>query len=223
MFLPLTDSDLLDFIDNQSKVFEIDFSKNQLDYPTSFVYLSNLGMKCNIDFSNLTKDQKFEIIKFYMISETIVHIENLEKLILQIYLQYKGIQIEEFKSDILSIEEIEEFITKNEDLLDKYDQVLSSIFLYMLLSFKTEEEKLELKKSCEINKDKNFIGLNFINLLKYQEFYGLFLISSPKYSIYFEPYFEQYMFEGYNLFYYLNNENNLLMKTFSVILNPEEN
>lgn len=222
MFLPLTDDDLLNFIDNQDKVFEIDFSKNQLDYPTSFVYLSNLGMRCNIDFSSIEKEQKFEIIKYYMESEVIVHIENLEKLVLQIYLQYKGIQIEEFKSDILSSEEIEEFITKNEDLLDKYDQVLSSIFLYMLLSFKTEEEKLELKKSCEINKDQNFIGLNFVNLLKYSEFYIIFLMSSPKYSIYFEPYFEKYMFEGYNLFNFLNTENNILMKTFSVILNQEE-
>lgn len=222
MFLPLIDDDLLNFIDNQDKVFEIDFSKNQLDYPTSFVYLSNLGMRCNIDFSSIEKEQKFEIIKYYMESEVIVHIENLEKLVLQIYLQYKGIQIEEFKSDILSSEEIEEFITKNEDLLDKYDQVLSSIFLYMLLSFKTEEEKLELKKSCEINKDQNFIGLNFVNLLKYSEFYIIFLMSSSKYSIYFEPYFEKYMFEGYNLFNFLNTENNILMKTFSVILNQEE-
>ena len=222
MFLPLSDSELLDFIDNQDNVFEIDFSKNQLDYPTSFVYLSNLGMKCNINFSNIEKDQKFEIIKYYMESEVIVHIENLEKLVLQIYLQYKSIQIEEFKSDILSTEEIEDFIIKNEDLLDKYDQVLSSIFLYMLLTFKTEEERSELKEACEINKDQNFIGLNFVNLLKYQEFYGLFLLSEPKYSIYFEPYFEKYMFEGYNLFNFLNNENNILMKTFSVILNPEE-
>ena len=222
MFLPLTDNDLLNFIDNQDKVFEIDFSKNQLDYPTSFVYLSNLGMRCNIDFSSIEKEQKFEIIKYYMESEVIVHIENLEKLVLQIYLQYKGIQIEEFKSDILSSEEIEEFITKNEDLLDRYDQVLSSIFFYMLLSFKTEEEKLELKKSCEINKNQNFIGLNFVNLLKYSEFYIIFLMYSPKYSIYFEPYFEKYMFEGYNLFNFLNTENNILMKTFSVILNQEE-
>lgn len=222
MFLPLTDDDLLNFIDNQDKVFEIDFSKNQLDYPTSFVYLSNLGMRCNIDFSSIEKEQKFEIIKYYMESEVIVHIENLEKLVLQIYLQYKDIQIEEFKSDILSSEEIEEFIAKNEDLLDKYDQVLSSIFFYMLLSFKTEEEKLELKKSSEINKNQNFIGLNFVNLLKYSEFYIIFLMYSPKYSIYFEPYFEKYMFEGYNLFNFLNTENNILMKTFSVILNQEE-
>ena len=222
MFLPLTDNDLLNFIDNQDKIFDIDFSKNQLDYSTSFVYLSNLGMRCNIDFSSIEKEQKFEIIKYYMESEVIVHIENLEKLVLQIYLQYKGIQIEEFKSDILSSEEIEEFITKNEDLLDRYDQVLSSIFFYMLLSFKTEEEKLEFKKSGEINKNQNFIGLNFVNLLKYSEFYIIFLMSSPKYSIYFEPYFEKYMFEGYNLFNFLNTENNILMKTFSVILNQEE-
>lgn len=222
MFLPLSDSELLDFIDNQDNVFEIDFSKNQLDYPTSFAYLSNLGMRCNIDFSSIEKEQKFEIIKYYMESEVIVHIENLEKLVLQIYLQYKGIQIEEFKSDILSTEEIEDFLTINENLLDKYDQVLSSIFLYMLLTFKTEEERSELKEACEINKDQNFIGLNFINLFKYQEFYGLFLLHEPKYSIYFEPYFEKYMFEGYNLFNFLNNENNILMKTFSVILNPED-
>lgn len=222
MFLPLSDSELLDFIDNQDNVFEIDFSKNQLDYPTSFVYLSNLGMRCNIDFSSIEKEQKFEIIKYYMESEVIVHIENLEKLVLQIYLQYKGIQIEEFKSDILSTEEIEDFLTINENLLDKYDQVLSSIFLYTLLTFKTEEERSELKEACEINKDQNFIGLNFINLFKYQEFYGLFLLHEPKYSIYFEPYFEKYMFEGYNLFNFLNNENNILMKTFSVILNPED-
>ena len=78
MFLPLDDNQLLDFIDNQDKVYEIDFSKNTLDNQTALTYLSNLEMKCNVDFSNLSLEQKFDLIKTYMMFDSMVSIENLE-------------------------------------------------------------------------------------------------------------------------------------------------
>lgn len=220
MFLPLDDNQLLEFIDNQDKVYEIDFSKNTLDNQTALTYLSNLEMKCNVDFSNLSLEQKFDLIKTYMMFDSMVSIENLEKITLQIFNQYKGLIIEDSILDILSKDEISSFIKENQDLLQKYDEVLSSIFFFNLMSFYNNEEKELMKKGCtKIIQNPRYIGINFVNLLKYPEFYAQFLFDKPKYTYYFKEYFEDYMFKGYNLFKFLQTENNIILRVFSDIFN----
>jgi hypothetical protein len=220
MFLPLDDNQLLEFIDNQDKVYVIDFSKNTLDNQTALTYLSNLEMKCNVDFSGLSLEQKFDLIKTYMTFDSMVSIENLEKLVLQIFNQYKGISLEDCNLNILSKEEIVTFIDKNQKLLQKYDEVFSSIFFFNLLSYYNEEERELMKKGCEkIIQNPRYIGINFVNLLKYPEFYAQFLLDKPKYTYYFQEYFEDYMFKGYNLFKFLETENNIILRVFSDIFN----
>ena len=220
MFLPLDDNQLLEFIDNQDKVYVIDFSKNTLDNQTALTYLSNLEMKCNIDFSGLSLEQKFDLIQTYMTFDSMVSIENLEKLVLQIFNQYKGISLEDCNLNILSKEEITTFIDKNQELLQKYDEVFSSIFFFNLLSYYNEEEKELMKKGCEkIIQNPRYIGINFVNLLKYPEFYAQFLLDKPRYTYYFQEYFEDYMFKGYNLFKFLETENNIILRVFSDIFN----
>lgn len=220
MFLPLDDNQLLEFIDNQDKVYEIDFSKNTLDNQTALTYLSNLEMKCNIDFSGLSLEQKFDLIKIYMTFDSMVSIENLEKIVLQIFNQYKGISLEDCNLNILSKEEISTFIDKNQELLQKYDEVFSSIFFFNLLSYYNEEERELMKKGCEkVIQNPRYIGINFVNLLKYPEFYAQFLLDKPKYTYYFQEYFEDYMFKGYNLFKFLETENNIILRVFGSLFN----
>ena len=78
--------------------------------------------------------------------DSLVSIEYLEKITLQIFNQYKGLLIEDSILDILSKDEISSFIKENPDLLQKYDEVLSSIFFFNLMTFYNNED-IELMKN----------------------------------------------------------------------------
>ena len=128
--------------------------------------------------------------------------------------------IEDSILDILSKDEISSFIKENPDLLQKYDEVLSSIFFFNLMSFYNNEEKELMKKGCtKIIQNPRYIGINFVNLLKYPEFYAQFLLDKPKYTYYFQEYFEDYIFKGYNLFKFLQTENNIIFRVFGDMFN----
>lgn len=221
MFVPLQDEDLLTFIDNQDDVYDIEFAKNTLDNHTAFIYLSNLEIKFKVNFDGLSKQQKFDILNEYLKFDAILNCENLEKLALKAFNRFKGIDIQDDNRDcVLSDEELDEFIEQNKDLLTRYDEVFSSLFFFILYSFYNEKERDELKANCsKIVTDSRYVGINFVNLLKYKEFYAQYLLFAPKYTYYFEPYFDEYMFKGENLYKFINTENNIVLRVFSDLFN----
>ena len=215
MKLPLTDEELLEFVENQDKVFDIEITNDEFDNKTSLIYISNLNIKCNCLFNDSNK--KLDFIKEYLLSNRIVSIENVEKMLLKIILISIGYKLKDFESDITE-EECEKFIKDNEELISKLQTFLDSLVIYGISTYVQEDKKKDFMKDIETIDDAEYIGLNVVNLLKYQElsFYYVFRNIGEQYN--FVKQFNDYIFDGKNLFYYFNNDNNMLIKMIPLML-----
>lgn len=220
MILPLQDNELLDFIENQNKVFDIDYKGSSLKGDIAFTYLSNLQLKCRFDLQNLTQEELFELLVAYMKTDKIVSVENLEKAVIGIFLLYNGIEIDGFDYGLIR-ETAQSFIDANKQLVERWSDVLNSMFLYSILCYGNKIDRETAQKDLDVITDKNYIGLNFVNLFKYPEFYCYFIVKEIKPVTYFKPYFEDLMFDGNNLYYYFNTETNLILKGVGSVLNEE--
>jgi len=215
MKLPLTDEELLEFVENQDKVFDIEITNDEFDNKTSLIYISNLNIKCNCLFNDSNK--KLDFIKEYLLSNRIVSIENVEKMVIKIILYSIGYKLKDFEADITE-EECEKFIKDNEELVSKLQTFLDSLVIYGISTYVQEDKKKDFMKDIEIIDDAEYIGLNVVNLLKYQElsFYYVFRDIGEQYN--FVKQFNDYIFDGKNLFYYFNNDNNMLIKMIPLML-----
>lgn len=216
MKLPLTDEELIKFVENQDNTFDIDIVNDEFDNKTSLIYISNLNIKCNCIFKD-TKT-KLDFIKEYLLSNKIVSIENIEKMIVKIILFSIGYQLQDFQADI-SEDECSEFILDNKDLMDKIITFLDSLVSYSISSYiKDEDKKKDFFKEYEIIDDKDYIGLNIVNILKYRDLYFYYVFKEVDKQYNFVKQFNDYMFDGKNLFYYFNTENNMLIKMIPMML-----
>lgn len=215
MKLPLTDEELLGFVENQDKVFDIEITNDEFDNKTSLIYISNLNIKCNCIFND--SDKKLNFIKEYLLTNKIVTIENVEKMVVKIILYSIGYKLKEFEADI-SDEECEKFINENKELINKLNIFLDSLLLYAITTYVQEDKKEEFLKNIQVIDDIEYIGLNIVNLFKYQElsFYYVFKELGEQYN--FIKQFNDYIYDGKNLFYYFNNENNMLIKMIPLML-----
>ena len=215
MKLPLTDEELLEFVENQDKVFDIEITNDEFDNKTSLIYISNLNIKCNCLFNDSNK--KLDFIKEYLLSNRIVSIENVEKMVIKVILYSIGYKLKDFEADITE-EECEKFIKDNEELVSKLQTFLDSLVIYGISTYVQEDKKKDFMKDIKIIDDAEYIGLNVVNLLKYQElsFYYVFRDIGEQYN--FVKQFNDYIFDGKNLFYYFNNDNNMLIKMIPLML-----
>lgn len=215
MKLPLTDEELLEFVENQDKVFDIEITNDEFDNKTSLIYISNLNIKCNCIFKD--SEKKLDFIKEYLLSSRIVSIENVEKMLIKIILVSTGYKLKDFEADITD-EECEKFIEENSELMNKLQTFLDSLLIYGITVYVQKDKKEEFLKDIQVIDDAEYIGLNIVNLLKYKElsFYYVFRELGEQYN--FVKQFNDYMFDGNNLYYYFNNENNMLLKMVPLML-----
>jgi hypothetical protein len=91
------------------------------------------------------------------------------------------------------------FIAENEKIIKTWTERLDSLLVYNL----TINEKLkEQLTEFPIDETNDIVGINFVSLLKHEEFYDFYLIVDLKTLKFYKNYFEQYMFKGQNLFSY---------------------
>ena len=159
MKLPLTDEELLGFVENQDKIFDIEITNDEFDNKTSLIYISNLNIKCNCIFKD--SEKKLDFIKEYLLSSRIVSIENVEKMLLKIILVSTGYKLKDFEADITD-EECGKFIEENFELMNKLQTFLDSLLIYGITVYVQEDKKEEFLKDIQVIDDAEYIEYQIV-------------------------------------------------------------
>ena len=84
--------------------------------------------------------------------------------------------------------------------------------IYNLHTIDLEDAKDFIDSAPKNNTD-SLVGVNFVSLLKHEEIYHLIVDTELTDCVFYEKYFDEYMFKGKNLYSYWANDNNPLFLT----------
>ena len=190
--LPIPIEDLKKYFQDKETYFVVDLKNSELPNDKIFTYLSNLNVPCDI----INPD--FDLLKEYFNTKSLVDIPTLEKMAINVLFTFKGLQ---------QVEEHKEFISNNKEILSKWESVLDSLVLYNVYTLQLEETSAHVE-SYPLDDTDDITGINFLGLLKHEDFFYYFNGAKQENVKFYKKYFNDYMFKGDNLFTYWANENN---------------
>jgi hypothetical protein len=190
--LPIPIEDLKKYFENKETYFVVDLKDSSLSNDKILTYLSNLNVPCDIINPNL------DLLKEYLNSKSLVSIPSLEKFAIDLLLSYKNLQKQDAYDD---------FIKENNEIIKKWESVLDSLILYNIYTLQINDT-VEHVESFPIDETDDLTGINFLGLLKHEDFYYYYNGAKQENCKYYKKYFNDYMFKGHNLFTYWANENN---------------
>lgn len=193
---PIPIEHLKEYFQDKNTRYIIDYGNSELKGEKLLVYLGNLDLPCDIIYAD--DASMYEMIAAYMKFTHIVNIESLERSAMDLIFQRKGVK------ELFTPEAVED----NVDIIDHWIKRLDSMTLYNMWTVDSDDFKDFVTSHPEDNTD-SLIGINFVSLLKYPEFYDYFSIPIEESELtYYSRYFNDYMFKGNNLYSYWANENN---------------
>jgi hypothetical protein len=202
------------FVNKENTSFLIDYENSQLQGSKLLIYLSNLDVPCDIDI-DIFGDEYLNLLAEYMKSPFIVNIDTLEKGAIDVMQVANGT-----KTDTTSYDK---FITENKEVVDYWLDVLNSLPAYNLYCVDVDEFK-EFAKSRPVKEIDASKGINFVSLLKHEEFFNFYQNWNDQKSFYIDEYFNDYIFKGKNLYSFWANENNpMFLLTWGVSSGYMEN
>lgn len=199
---PISIDDLKKYFVDKDIKFVIDYKESKLKETKLLVYLSNLDVPCDIEIDT-ESEEFFSLLSHYLNFHMIINIEILERYALAMILCYMGI-IEEPK--------FSSFIDKNKDILERWKSVLNSLALYNISTITIPEIQEQISK-FETIEDDSLVGINFVNLLKYEDMYMIFSNYDKNDLKYYQTFFKDCVYRGNNLYKYWANENNPMFLT----------
>lgn len=193
---PIKIEDLKLYFADKETFYVIDYENSDLKGAKLLTYLSNLDIPSDIKLDRNSVHFE-ELLLEYFNSPFLVNIPFLEKEAIRALLEYKNVGRFGYS----------EFIEKNQELFFKWTQILDSLILFNTYCINDDNLKESVRKYEKF--DDNFIiGINFVSLLKYEDFYDFYTTVENKNFKYHDVYFNNYLFKGKNLYNYWANHNN---------------
>jgi hypothetical protein len=188
---PISIENLKKHFTDKEVFYLIDYKNSELKGKKLLTYLSNLDLPADI------KEPDLELVKEYLHSVTLVNIESLENIIIDILLEYKN---------ILKTKNYKNFINENSDIISKWSDKLDSLSIFNMYIVNSDEFK-DYAKTFPADDTNSLEGVNFVSLLKQERFY-LFFNKLNNNIRFYTRYFDDYMFRGKNLFEFWSTPKN---------------
>jgi len=198
--VPISIENLKEYFKDKEISYLIDYQNSNLKGKKFLTYLSNLDLP--VDLKNVDLD----LIRDYLNGISLVNINFLENIVINILLEYKG---------IIKDVNYKNFIEENKEIISKWSDRLDSLVIYNMYIVKSEYFS-DYAKSFPKDDTTDLIGINFISLLKHERFY-LFYNKINNNIKFYTHYFNDYMFKGQNLYNFWNNlKNPLFLLTLGI-------
>lgn len=195
---PIAIEDLKKYFVNKETFYIIKYSDSKLKGNKLITYLSNLDLPVDIDLVDSTLEDCYSLIADYMNSPMLVNINSLEHFVISILREAKGISNTELHKN---------FIEQNQSIINVWVNKLDSLTLFNMYIINSEETKL-FAESFQKDDTDSITGVNFISLLKHEEFYSFYKKIDKSNLKFYTKYFKEYMFKGKNLYSFWANKNN---------------
>jgi hypothetical protein len=203
---PISIENLKNYFVDDTTYFNIDYKNSTIKSSKILIYLSNLDVPCDIVYSDID-DEFLELLKEYFHSKSLVKLSNLEIAALEVILGVRGFINEDFQNGILNLKQINSFYNDNKEIVDSWLKVLDSLPLFNMKTIQSPEIQ-EFVDTFPLDDTEDLTGLNFVNLLKYPEFFMYYGNMNMDNVTNYRTYFTEYIFKGKNLYSFWANENN---------------
>jgi hypothetical protein len=200
------------FVDNTVQ-YEIDYKNSTLKGSKLLIYLSNLNIPCDIDVE--FDDEFLELLKDYFNSKILVQIRTLEIAALEMLFTNR-FGLPQTEGKMLSNAQLTKFVEENKEIINQWSKVLDSLTIYNMQTIDVPEFR-EFVESHPSDPTDDLTGINFVQLLKYEEFYLFYNKINTEWLTNYTSYFNEYMFKGKNLYNFWANINNPMHVLTSVI------
>jgi hypothetical protein len=195
---PISIEDLKKYFADETIQFNIDYKNSTLKGSKLLIYLGNLNVPCDLDLES--NDEFLDLVKDYFNAKTLVTIPKIEIAAVEIMLGRKSFLGNDYNG-VLTADQVATFIDNNKEIVDRWMSVLDSMTLFNMKTIDIPDCQ-EFVESFPPNDTDDLTGINFVNVLKYPDFYTYYARLEENTLINYRRYFSEYMFKGKNLFHY---------------------
>jgi hypothetical protein len=205
---PISLENLKVYFSDKSTRYLIDYKNSKLQEQKILTYLSNLDLNCDIEIEDFNDPDNAKLLQTYFGSTTLVNIPTLERAAMSVLFEYKG---------LIEPGHFSDFIKENLELVKSWVQKLDSLVLFNTFTINDEAAKQEVRNYPEDPTD-SVQGINWVSLLKNQEFFYFYQILDVSNLRYYSRYFSENMFKGRNLYsFWATEQNPMFLITWGIL------
>jgi hypothetical protein len=232
--IPFDSETLKQIITGKANSPEIDYLNSKIKGKNFITYLSNLKYEnLNIEFSNISFEDRCELLVEFIKHNSTCHIEQLESTVIKCLFLYKGYNlalVDTSEDDkpilqkcILSNDEIELFVNNNKDLIKQLVELLDGVLLYAIKNLNSYKEELGEFVTNNIVTEKQDIGKTFVNLFVNPTFNCHYYGSLTNFDNikYFDHYFDRPIYSGKTLISYITSPNCVIFPLLKMIIDVQ--
>jgi hypothetical protein len=205
---PISLENLKVYFSDKSTRYLIDYKNSKLQEQKILTYLSNLDLNCDIEIEDFKDPVNAKLLQTYFASTTLVNIPTLERAAMSVLFEYKG---------LIEPGHFSDFIKENLELVKSWVQKLDSLVLFNTFTINDEAAKQEVRNYPEDDTD-SVQGINWVSLLKNQEFFYFYQILDVSNLRYYSRYFSENIFKGRNLYsFWATEQNPMFLITWGIL------